>query len=274
MQFLELFAAHIKGFVIAGQPGQLVKRQAHQRGRQPSAHRQTIERRGHGAQPQQQVLRFAAGKHRILIGQIDRSHGALGQRTAHGRRLFAGAHQHGNVGWAHALQRLALFGKTGTVIHQPLHDLAGAKLCAPAANIVIAQGRSGFVRALVPGNGQRRHGLAGLHQHLAAAIGLDGLKRQGILIPLSKHESALACTLFGLRKPLVDSVDQRMGGAKVGVQHIVPPGRRFAGLQIAVNVGAAKAVDGLLGVTNQQQCAFLAVVGRAINLVKQAILQR
>ena len=54
----------------------------------------------------------------------------------------------------------------------------------------------------------------------------------------------------------------------------MPPSRRFTGLQIAVNVRAAKAVDGLLGVANQQQCALRTVIGRAVNLVKQAVLQR
>ena len=93
-------------------------------------------------------------------------------------------------------------------------------------------------------------------------------------MPGAKHESALACTLFGLYKPLVDGIDQRIGRAEIGVQHIVPPSRRFTGLQIAVNVRTAKAVNGLFGVTNQQQSALRAVVGRAVNLVKQAVLQR
>ena len=49
---------------------------------------------------------------------------------------------------------------------------------------------------------------------------------------------------------------------------------RPAGLQVAVNIRTAKTVDRLLGVPNQQQGAFRAVVSRLINLIKQAVLQR
>ena len=45
-------------------------------------------------------------------------------------------------------------------------------------------------------------------------------------------------------------------------------------MQIAVNISAAKTVDRLLGITNQQQSAFFGVISRAVNLVKQAVLQR
>ena len=67
VQLLHLLAARIESLVIAGQPGQFVKRKVHHRRRQTCPHGQPIERRRHGTQPQQQVLRFAAGKHRVLV---------------------------------------------------------------------------------------------------------------------------------------------------------------------------------------------------------------
>ena len=52
------------------------------------------------------------------------------------------------------------------------------------------------------------------------------------------------------------------------------PGRGAARLQVAVNVGAAKAVNRLLGVANEQQRAAARVVRHLVNLVKDLVLQR
>ena len=49
---------------------------------------------------------------------------------------------------------------------------------------------------------------------------------------------------------------------------------RLPGLQVAVDIRTTKAVDGLLGVADQQQCAVRAVVCRAVDLVEQPVLQR
>ena len=47
-----------------------------------------------------------------------------------------------------------------------------------------------------------------------------------------------------------------------------------AGREVAVDVGTAKTVDRLLGVTDQQQCSVLPVLGCAVDAVKDAKLQR
>ena len=113
-----------------------------------------------------------------------------------------------------------------------------------------------------------------MHQYFTATIGFDWVKRQRTRCSCAEHEGAFSIPRFGLHKPLVDGIDQRLCRAEVGVQHIVAAFGRRAGLQVAVNVRTAKTIDGLLGVANQQQSAFRAVACRLINLVKQAVLQR
>ena len=54
----------------------------------------------------------------------------------------------------------------------------------------------------------------------------------------------------------------------------MPAGGGAAGLQVAVDVRAAKAVDRLLGVADQQQRAARVVVRGAVERVEQAVLQR
>ena len=115
-------------------------------------------------------------------------------------------------------------------------------------------------------------------QHFLAPVGTYRVKRQGVvrlaIRPMTEHESRLARTRFGLYKPLVHRLYHAVGGAVIHIQHIVAPCGGFPRAQVAVDVCPAKAVDGLFGVTNQQQSTAGVVVRRAVNAVKQAILQR
>ena len=168
VQLAQLLALGVKSFVISSQPGQFIKRHAHELRGQSSTHHQPIQRRGNGPQPQQQISGFCAAKHRILIGQIHRCHGTPGQRPAHRRGLFTSAHQHGYIGWPDALQRQDFFGliffcKACVLIHQPVHDLAGTELSPTPPDVIVAQ----WLRAApIPGHGQRGQALAALHQLL------------------------------------------------------------------------------------------------------------
>ena len=106
-------------------------------------------------------------------------------------------------------------------------------------------------------------------------MGLGFQKRQRVVAAaLAKQKRRLGVALFGQCKPMVGGRHQSRGGAVVGRQHVVAPGGGLAGFEVAVNIGAAKAVDGLLGVANEQQRA----IGRRgvglVDVLKQAVLQR
>ena len=106
---------------------QLGQGQAHRAGGQCSTQAAHVLRLGHSAQPQAQVARFVAVKHRVAVRQIHRGHTPHTQRLAHRVRFFAGAHQHGDVFGFEALVGLASLHKTGAGITQPGHDLFGAQ---------------------------------------------------------------------------------------------------------------------------------------------------
>ena len=271
VQRAQLLAARVQHVVVGGQAQQFVQRQADGACRQTGAHAAHVQRLGHGVQPVQQVLRFAAVKHRIFVRQIHRRHAAPAQFAPHRLGFFAGAHQHGNIGGAQALQGLARFGKTGLAVVQPGADALGAQ-GGEQAPVVFSAAQLQIVR-----QGQRGHRAVGGLKVLGPATGAHGHKGQGVVGGgggAAKAESASTCTRFGLGKAVVDGIDQCLCRAVVGAQHIVAPRSGAARGQVAVNVGTTKAVDGLLGIANQQQRGVEVVVCGAIELLKQAVLQR
>ena len=108
----------------------------------------------------------------------------------------------------------------------------------------------------------------------AKPLGLHAGKGQRVVLRLPVAKGTAGLAAFGLGKAVVDRVHQRAGGAEIGLQRIVPPGGGPARLQVAGNVGAAKAINRLLGVANQQQGAGRVVLRHAVNLVKDLVLQR
>ena len=122
--------------------------------------------------------------------------------------------------------------------------------------------------------GVMHHG-HGLHnafaggEHFTAALGFDGLERQRIFIA-----TLIAKGVFGDFKPAVDHIDHCFCRAVIGGQHMVAACGGAACGQIAVDVSPAKTVDRLLGVTDQEQRGVLPVLGRAVDAVKDAELQR
>ena len=71
---------------------------------------------------------------------------------------------------------------------------------------------------------------------------------------------------------MADAVYQCAVAAVVGLQGVTPGGRGVGGgLQIGVDVGTAKAVDGLLGVAHHQQRAALVGKGGFENGVLQGV---
>ena len=105
LQLAHVLAALVEGFVVGGQAVQLGQTEVHAAHSQRGTHQQRIRRSGHAAQPVHEVAGFLALEHRVFVGQVDRGHAPALQRTAHGGGFFAGAHQHGNVARAQALER-------------------------------------------------------------------------------------------------------------------------------------------------------------------------
>ena len=158
--------------------------------------------------------------------------------------------------------------KAGLRVVQPGHDLLGAAGRKNRSHLAPTE------QLQVVHQTQGRHGPLRCAQSLLAAARLDADKGQPIVRPLAVHESTGSARGLGLLKPMVDHLDQRSGRTEIGLQNIMPPGRGLASLQIALNVGPAETINGLLGVTNQQQCA-VAVVGLGlVDAVKDLVLQR
>ncbi len=272
VQVPQLLAVGIKGFVIGGQPCQLWQAQAHHACCQTGAHHTHIQGGRNRTQPQQQVLRFVAAEHRLLVRQIDRSHAPALQLMAHSRGLTPGAHQYRHIAWAQALQILTVLCKPRLGIIQPLHHLLGTCLRHVLAQQLIAHR---FTLCVMPQYVHRGHHLPPLHELLFAAMGTYRVKRQGVgacpLLQIAEHESARPGPGFCLRKPLVHRLHHCMRGAVVHIQHIVPALRGMTGAQVAVNISPPKSINRLLGVANQQQGTFWMVVGSAVNAVKQAV---
>ena len=288
VQLAQQLAAGIKRLVIAGQVQQLGHRQADQPGGQRGACQPGVERRSHRPQPAQQVVGLVAVEHRVFVRQVDRRHLAAAQRLPHGGGLTAGAHQHGDVGGAQAAEVSRVrAGKPGLGIVEQGHDLLGTALGKPAQTAVaIAQlgvqhqaqrrNRPGSadqaLRATARGDrdeGQQRLGGVGACIRIRIRIHTHTHIRNG-----AEHERPRALPQFGLLKHLVHGRHQSGGRAVVGAQQVVAAGCGAAHRQVAVDVGAAKAVDRLLGVADQQQGAGAAVVADAVEPVEDAHLHR
>ena len=272
VQHAKLLTARIEGLVVSGQHGQLLDRQTHGSGRQRCACQAHILRRGHGAQPVQQVARLGAVEHRILVGQVHRSHIAAAQLASHRCRLLAGAHQHGDVGRAQATEAsLRIIEPRARVVEQHGDVLGAALGKLPKAGLNIVQ--TGVQRQ----RQGRTHSRRG-DKRFAPPLGVDRLERQRVAGTLPgvgpEHEGALAVPHFGLLKQVVHGRHQRHRRAVVGAQHVVAPLGGPPGRQVTVDVCPPKAVDGLLGVADQQQGAGGLVGLNAVQAVENARLHR
>ena len=115
----------IKGFVISGESSKRIEIKADDFGCQASARQAHIGRHRDRAQPSQHVARLVAGKHGVLVGQIDRRDTPPTQRTPHGARLDAGAYQHCDIGRTDWLQSLASGYESRRAIIEQADDALG-----------------------------------------------------------------------------------------------------------------------------------------------------
>ena len=226
-------------------------------------------------QPAQHVGRLQAVDHRILVGQVDAPDLALHQRAPHCRRLAAVAHQDGDIGRRQTRESAILFKADSGVIQQA-DNMLGA---VAGEQFAISVGRQRFAVGGGGGNGQRLVRSGHAHQLLALRRRLDFLEWQRVLTRLAEAEGAAGETgvaaigmALGVQEQLVDGVDQGGGGAVVGAQLVVAAGGGAARRKIAVDVGAAKAVDRLLGVADQEQAVRAVVGGHPVQQVEHGVL--
>ena len=269
-QQAQLLAVLLERGVVVHQTGQLGQRQGQRGGGQRGARGAVVRRVSHGLQPQQQISGLDAGQHRVLVRQVDGGHAALAQRMTHGVGLAGVAHQHGDIGRAQGLEAAALpaLHKAGLGVVEQAHDVLGA---------VLRKRRLG--RALVAdlrgvADGERGHGTGRADQAFSPALSSHRHKGQRIVSVMPEPERAHAGTHLGLLEQAVDHRHQRRGGAKIGAQHAVPAGGGAAGGQVAADVSAAKRVDRLLGVADQEQRGGEVVGGGAVQRIKNAELPR
>ena len=112
-------------------------------------------------------------------------------------------------------------------------------------------------------------------QDLSTAVGLHRLKRQGVAaIRSGIAKRALHRACIAHLEPTVHHIHHRLGRPVIDTQHIVPPCCGDACSQVAQDVCTPEAINRLFGVTNEQQRRFAQVLGGAINVVKNAELQR
>ena len=272
VQLSQLLAACLEGLVVGGQLLQFGQRQAQRARGQRGVRQPCVQRRGHRLQQAQQVARLGAAEHRVLVRQVDRRHAAAAQRLAHGPRLAAVAHEHGNVGRPQAREAPRGVLETGAGVVEQGHDALGATLGEQA------QVGPGVLQFAVQRQRDGGRGSVGGDERFFAAVRLHRHEGQRVVGWLAtggaEHEGALAGPRLGAPEDLVHRRHQRLCRAVVGVQHVVAPGGGAARGQVAVDVGAAKAVDRLLGVADQQQRGVARVVVDAVEAVEDARLQR
>ena len=264
----------VPGHIVVHQPRQLVERQAHRRGGEGRTRQPGVLRLGHRLQPAQQVARLGGVEDGILVGQIDRGHAGPAQRPAHRLGLAAVAHQHRDVARRQAARLAAGAAKGQARVVEPVDDALGG-----AARQHLAQ-FLGRQRLRQPLDLQRRQRGVATAQRLVAPLGADRIERQrGLaagtrLSRTTEAEGLAGPALLGLQEDRVDRTDQRLRRAVVGAQRVVAPGGGAAHRQVAVDVGAAEAVDRLLRVADHQQRGGRIVVGDAVEAVEQPVLQR
>ncbi len=192
-----------------------------------------------------------------MLRYFDAGHAALGQRVAHPAGLRVRAHQHGNIAWRQrASFQQDLAGRAAD--HQPC-NLTGGRCCGPIARGMGCQDTLVLVRQ---------------HPYLQVGVGTGGVAERHalflaelyrVIVQPGQHERLRVGA-----EQFVEGGDQTCRRALVAAQR----GRglhHLPGLQVGMQVGIAEAVDGLLGVADQEQRCIGAMVDAAENRKLQRI---
>ncbi len=231
----------VPGLFILVEPFNILGGQAKHPRCQSAAQRALSLGRQHRLDKPQQLLRLWRLKDAVAVGEVHRRNVQQRQGVADQRRLVATTHQYGYVGGLHRPGALAVMQQGATLLtrHQPVADLRRAEL-----------GHKGLV---VPD----AHAVA-LHQpQVHSRLGFTvQLKAQGLVSfrCLHRHEGDLAehKGVVHLAKQRIHAVDHAGSRTPVGIERIVSADfpTRF---HVGEDVRAAKGVDRLLGIANQQQ---------------------
>ena len=222
---METFGQVVPGGFVMKQGLQCRPRQAPQGGGQGRPDKLVCTGVGHRPHKAPQVNGLRRGKHTVSFRQVDAAHAPRCQGTANGPGLRPAAHQHRHVA---GLGR-ALVEQADHVRGKQCRHLPQEHLLARGFGVVQVPHRHGGLRLSV--HGQWQHLVVAGHHRL---------------------EWHFAKGLVGVREHMVDRRHHACGGSEVARQG-VDGLRLVARGQIGVEVGPAKAVDGLLGVANQDQ---------------------
>ena len=211
------------------------------RGGQRAAQQTFLLRRLHRLQQPQQLARFGRGIDAVAVREIDRWNRKSVQRVADQPRLVAAAHQHGDIGRLHRPQIIAFAQQSAPLLagNQPAADIGGALLRHKLLIVADADAVAG----LQP-EAQRRLRLPIFHQRqlLIRRGGMNRQKRNRLEKKRRIHAGEKA----------VHALHHARGRSPVSIERIVC-GDLAAGAQIGKDIGAAKGVDRLFRVADQQQ---------------------
>ncbi len=265
----KLHDATLPAALIEVEALQLAQWQAQRGAGQGRAQRAILIRLGAGAQPQQQVTRLLSGEYRILVRQVNAAHPARAQLTANRLRLAEVTHQHGDVTGLQRAQFTAAQ-EAGLLLLPLVEQRDDLTRGGTRQRFHVGLLRQRLLRAQVP-QCQRRLLLALDRPAFLAPLRTDLDERQ---IITQQEGAGAGLTSLRCQEQRIDRIDHGLAGAEVGFQVVVAPMGRAACAQVGVNVGAAEGIDGLLGVTDHEQPAVLAVGLDLVEGVEDAVLQR
>ena len=222
------------------QRGNVAGTGAEQHRGQQRAQAALVGRLQQGQQQQPQLAGLFAGKQALLAGG-HRRHPALLQGLLDQRGLAVAAYQHGDVT---GLDRLLLDqGLALPPLPEHGRDRIGAQLGGQLARLVRTERFVAIPLHPLQHQPGGRHCIDGEIRIGIGATGMHGLEADALLA-----ETALA----GLGVQRIDGRQHTGPRAEVVVQHQRHIGLGL-GLQIGVHVTATETVDGLLGITDQEQ---------------------
>ena len=260
---LEALDRRLPAILVRRQRDQIAQTIAEQPARQRAVQQAFVHRAGGGLEHVQHVLGLFAGEHAGLV-QADRADAQAREGALHVGGLVIGVDQHGDVARLDSAL-LALAGRR--LLLDPHRAGVGVKQAADLGDAGVAAGAlgdrlDGLGRRQMP-HGHGRQRLA-VEQQAAAGSAAGG---HMLIVDALDQEGVRP----GHREQGLDGVEQALSRAEIGVQAIGVVSGIGRGVQIGVDIAAAKAVDGLLGVADQDQTA---VIAPGVDPLQDLVLQR
>ncbi len=205
-----------------------------------------------------------------MVRKVHALHPSAGQRLTNGAGFLQAVHQHchigrfergeGVVGLKAALAVLACV--------EQFRHVRGAAF----GHLGLV---GGFGERLVGGEWPERHGgqwLALVNELFTSAFGVYRQKRQRVVAAFFAEQEGPCRVFIGIAEAVVHCLYHGAAGAEVGAQRHVAACGVFAGFQVGEDIRAAKGVNGLLGVADQQHGGVAAGPGDFVHRVEDAVL--